>query len=89
MNIETLFFGRLRELTTVSQRAIAMKDNTRLVDLLEHLGEEYGAAFRHQVNNIRGLRILINGREYTLLGGIEAPLKEGDTVVFLPPIAGG
>jgi len=38
---------------------------------------------------IKGLRILIDGRDHTLLGGKEAPLNEGCTVVFLPPIAGG
>jgi MoaD family protein len=89
MNIEVLFFGKLRELTAVNRRAIAVKEDGKLADLLEHLNEEYGADFRRQVNNIRSLRILINGREHTLLGGMEAPLKDGDTVVLLPPIFGG
>ncbi len=89
MNIEVLFFGKLRELTAVNRRAIVVKDDSKLADLLERLSEEYGADFHHQVNNIQGLRILINGREYTLLGGMEASLKEGDTVVLLPPIFGG
>jgi len=89
MNIEVLFFGKLRELTAVNRRAVVVKDGSKLADLLEHLNEEYGAGFRQQVNNIKGLRILINGREYTQLGGKEAPLKDGDTVVLLPPIFGG
>jgi MoaD family protein len=89
MNIEVLFFGKLRELTAVNRRAIAVKDDGKLADLLERLNEEYGVDFRRQVKNIQGLRILINGREYAILGGMEAPLKEGDTVVLLPPIFGG
>ena len=89
MNIEVLFFGKLRELTAVNRRATVVKDGGKLADLLEQLNEEYGAGFRHQVNNIQGLRILINGREYTQLGGKEALLKDGDTVVLLPPIFGG
>jgi len=89
MNIEVLFFGQLRELTAVNRRTAVVKDGARLADLIEHFGEEYGAAFRQQVDNIKGLRILINGREYTLLGGMEAPLKDGDTVAILPPIFGG
>jgi len=89
MNIEVLFFGKLRELTAVNRRAVVVKDGSKLADLLEHLNEEYGAGFRQQVNNVKGLRILINGREYTQLGGKEAPLKDGDTVVLLPPIFGG
>jgi MoaD family protein len=89
MNVEVLFFGQLRELTAVRQTNVAMNDGARLVDLIEHLGEEYGDAFRHEVNNIRGLQILINGQQHTFLGGMEAPLKDGDTVVLLPPIFGG
>ncbi|MBC8273718.1 MAG: MoaD/ThiS family protein [Chloroflexi bacterium] len=89
MNVEVLFFGQLRELTAVRQTTVGMNDGTRLVDLIEHLGEEYGDAFRHEVNTIRRLQILINGQQHTFLGGIEASLKDGDTVVFLPPIFGG
>ena len=89
MKIEVLFFGQFRELTAVHDSIFVIKDAARLVDLIEHLGEEYGVAFRQQVDSINGLRILINGQEYTLLGGMETPLKDGDTVVLLPPIFGG
>lgn len=88
MKIEVLFFGQLRELTGVRDGVFTV-NGASLVDLMEHLGEKYGAAFRQQVDSINGLRILINGQEYMLLGGMEAPLKDGDTVVLLPPIFGG
>ena len=89
MNVEVLFFGQLRELTAVRQTTFVMNDGARLADLIEHLGEEYGDAFRHEVNNIRRLQILKNGQQHTILGDMEASLKDGDTVVFLPPIFGG
>jgi MoaD family protein len=89
MNIEVLFFGQLRDITGVSRLDAAIEDNARLADLVEYLGDKYGAAFIEKVDNIKGLRILINGREYFLLGHMEASLKDSDTVVFLPPIAGG
>ncbi len=89
MNIEVLFFGQLRELASVHGTNITINDGASIANLLGHLGEKYGVAFRRQVKNARGLRILINGREHTLLGGKEAFLKDGDTVVFLPPIFGG
>ena len=89
MNVEILFFGQLRELAAVRQTTFVMSDGARLVDLIKHLGEEYGDAFRHEVNNIGHLQILINGQRHTFLGGMEAPLKDGDTVVLLPPIFGG
>lgn len=84
-----LFFGQLRELTEEPRTAVEIKDNATLMDLMEYLVGAYGTAFRNTADDIKGLRILINGREYTLLGGMETLLKEGDTVVFLPPIAGG
>ncbi len=89
MNIEVLFFGQLRDITGVSRLNAEIKDNARLADLVEYLGEKCGAAFSQKVESIKGLRILINGREYFLLGHMEASLADGDTVVFLPPIAGG
>jgi MoaD family protein len=89
VNIEVLFFGQLRELTAVRQTTVAMNDGVKLVDLIEHLSEEYGTAFHHEISNIRHLQILINGQRHTFLGGMEALLKDGDTAVFLPPIAGG
>ena len=89
MSIEVLFFGQLRELTEARRTDVEIKDSASLVDLMEYLVRVYGIAFRDTADSIQGLRILINGREYTILDGMETILKEGDTVVFLPPIAGG
>ena len=89
MNIEILFFGQLREITGVSRTGVVIEENSRLADLVSHLSGQYGDAFREKIEGIEGLRILINGREFYLLGRMEAPLSDGNTVVFLPPIAGG
>ena len=89
MNIEVLFFGQLREITGVSRTNVVIDDNSRLADLVSYLTNQYGDTFREKVEGIEGLRILINGREYYLLGRMQAPLSDGNTVVFLPPIAGG
>lgn len=89
MNIEVLFFGNLREIAGVSRTNVVIDDSSRLADLVVFLSKQYGDAFREKIKDIQGLRILINGREYYLLGRMEAPLADGNTVVFLPPIAGG
>lgn len=89
MNIEVLFFGQLREITGVSRTGVVINDNSRLADLVLHLAGQYGDALQEKIEGIAGMRILINGREYYLLGRMEAPLSDGNTVVFLPPIAGG
>jgi MoaD family protein len=89
MNIEVLFFGQLRELTSSNRTTAALEGGASLADLIERLGEEYGTTFRKKMESIQGLRILINGREYKLLGGMDATLQDGNTVVLLPPIFGG
>jgi molybdopterin converting factor small subunit len=89
VNIEVLFFGELRELAGTRKSLIFIKENASLASLIKYLAEEHGIAFRQRLNYIQGLRILINGQEYVLLGGWGTPLRDGDTVVFLPPIAGG
>ena len=88
MNVEVLFFGRLRELAT-RQRIISIINGAQLTDLIELLAKEYGDEFRQVVTHLEGLRILINGGEHDLLDGMETPLQDGDVVVFLPITAGG
>ncbi|SHM31179.1 molybdopterin synthase subunit MoaD [Caldanaerovirga acetigignens] len=87
-SIKVIFFGQLRTLTGTRETTIALEDNSVLSHLISHLDKEY-KDFETQMNSINGLRILINGQEYELIGGLKTPLHDGDTVVFLPPIFGG
>ena len=89
MNLDILLFGQLRELAGVSKTTVTMEEESRLSELVRRLGEMHGNAFSQKLNGIEGLRILINGYEYSLLDGMETHLKKGDTVVFLPPVFGG
>ena len=89
IHLQALFFGKLRDLTEVRETGVVLEDGSRLTDLVSKLAEIYGQAFAEEVEAIQGLRILINGREYYLTGRMKSPLHEGDTIVFLPPIAGG
>lgn len=89
MEIEVLLFGKPRELAGTSQETVTVEDGAVLKDLVKQLGSQHGAAFAREVRRTKGIRILINGREYGLLGGMEAPLSDKDTVVFLPMMFGG
>ena len=60
-----------------------------LKGLVNHLGTRYGKDFAEALETTRGLRILVNGREYQQLSGLDTKLKEKDIVVLLPPIFGG
>ncbi len=89
MEIEVLLFGKPRELAGTSQEKITVEEGTRLRDVIELLGNKHGPAFSKEVHYTEGLRILINGREYGLVGGMEASLRDNDTLVFLSPVFGG
>lgn len=89
MDIEVMFFGRLRDLAGVSKEMVATNNEAKLLELVANLAEKHGTKFAEEVAATRGLRILVNGREYQALAGMETQLKNGDSVVLLPPIEGG
>jgi len=89
MLVNVLYFGHLREATLQDKETIELPSGATIGTLIEFLEGKYGPEYRTAMDAIKGLRILIDGRDHTLLGGKEAPLNEGCTVVFLPPIAGG
>ncbi len=88
MRVEVLLFGRPRELAGSSQETVALKQGASLSDLFESLGSKYGPSLANELGRTEGLIVLINGRDYSLLGGMSAPLKADDTVAVFP-IAGG
>jgi len=89
MNVEVMFFGKLRETAGTSKEQASLEAGGKLSDLMSCLEKTHGAKFAEEVRGIKGLRILINGREYQVLDGVETVLKEKDSVVLLPPIEGG
>jgi MoaD family protein len=89
LRVEVLFFGRLRAVVGSRSVEVHLDDEALLGDLISVLQSKYGDNLREAMDSIRGLRTLVDGREAALLGGMEAPLNDGCTVVFLPPIAGG
>ncbi|MFH1640004.1 MAG: MoaD family protein [Chloroflexota bacterium] len=89
MNIEIMFFGKLRDLAGIHKEEVDLETNARLSDLINRLGEKHGDGFCTKIKDMEGLRILINGREYQILDGFDTRLNERDAVVFLPLIEGG
>ena len=89
MKIKVLYFGNFRQLTGSKQDVCNIGESSNLGDLVSSLINSYGYEFRNEIDKTPGLRILINGRENMLMGGMEAPLRENDTIVILPPVVGG
>jgi MoaD family protein len=89
MDIEVSLFGKLRDIAGVYKETVNSAAAANLAWLVDRLEEKHGSDFAGALATIEGLRILVNGREYQLLDGMETPLKDKDSVVLLPPIEGG
>jgi molybdopterin converting factor subunit 1 len=81
LRVNVLFFGRVRELTGMSEDAIEMPSGATLADLFDR----YAARFP-QLTGFRGSLVASRNEEFAAW---ETPLSAGDDVAFLPPVSGG
>ncbi|MEM2939923.1 MAG: MoaD/ThiS family protein [Candidatus Bathyarchaeia archaeon] len=96
MKIEVRVFGDLIDFLGASKLTIEIGEGSKVADLISKMAE-VKAGFREKMEVLSmrrgatdyGLTILLNGRNINVLDGLETQLKDGDTVVFLPPVAGG
>ena len=93
MPINVKFFATFRDVLGLKELEIEPEENLKLIDLLEQLFQKFGEKFRNRIlegGNIRPqINIMINGRNIKFLDGINAPLKDGDTIALFPPVYGG
>ncbi len=90
MAIEVRIPTILRNYTGGAKSVEGSGDN--LAGLIADLDERYGG-LRERLVDDSGLRrfvnIYLNDEDVRFLGGLEAPVKDGDTVTVLPAVAGG
>jgi len=89
MEIESLYFGNLREITSLAQETILLKDGSKLIDLMGKFCETYGNDFRLQSDFGNSPVVFINSQPHEIPGGKEIILKKGDREVLLPITMGG
>ncbi|MHA1648715.1 MAG: MoaD family protein [Candidatus Helarchaeota archaeon] len=71
------------------------KSNNNLKELLIKLADQIGTKFKENVfdptsNKLHeDVTIIVNGRHFTSLDGLETILKSGDDVSIFPPLGGG
>jgi molybdopterin converting factor small subunit len=90
MAIEVRIPTILRNYTGGAKSVEGSGDN--LAGLIADLDERYDG-LRERLVDDSGLRrfvnIYLNDEDVRFLGGLEAPVKDGDTVTVLPAVAGG
>lgn len=88
------FFAALRDIVGDWSINLSLPEGITVGEILESLAKQYGERFRSYVYDEKGsvqdyLIFLINGESIHAMKGFETPLREGDSLVILPPIGGG
>ncbi|MEM4497897.1 MAG: MoaD/ThiS family protein [Nitrososphaerota archaeon] len=92
MRITVKTFATLREIFGgTGMLYLELPEGSTIEDLLKKLEEQYGS--RLDISRLVGenpnVKVLVNGREIMYLDGLRTRLRDGDSVAFIPPVAGG
>ena len=94
MAIIVKFIGALRHASGATELALNSKREISMRELINNITEEMPALKRslldQQLEDPRpNALILVNGREISVLNGLETNLKDGDEIVLVPVVHGG
>jgi molybdopterin synthase sulfur carrier subunit len=90
MSIEVRIPTILRPYTK-DQKTVSAEGET-LSAVISHLDSQYAGIGERLLDNgslRRFINVYINDEDVRFLGGLEAPVKAGDSVTILPAVAGG
>jgi MoaD family protein len=90
LKVKTLYFARLRELTGREAEELDVTEGSRCIDVVRAIAERYGEGLRRYLFDESGalrrsFAIALNGER----AAPETEVRDGDTVVVIPPISGG
>ena len=88
------FIGALRRISGKTQLTVNYEEEMSLKQLMAKILQEAPSQERtlngQQPDDSRfNALILVNGREISVLNGLETKLKDGDEIVFVPVVHGG
>lgn len=93
MPLTLKFIGALRQISGKTQLTVNFQGGMSLKDLITKISREMpqlDKTFSDQLNDSRSnALVLINGREISVLNGLETKLNDGDEIVFIPVVHGG
>jgi molybdopterin synthase sulfur carrier subunit len=94
VNVRVRGFAVFRDILGPEELEISTKAKT-IDQLIAHLTRSISAKLKDVLLDSatgeaqRGNKILVNGRDVEFLQGLATRLKDGDHVVFFPPVGGG
>ena len=93
MVLTVKFIGALRHISGETQLTINYEEDMSLKKLIAKISLEVPKlekSFSDQtVDSTSNALILVNGREISVLNGLETKLNDGDEIVFIPVVHGG
>lgn len=81
IRVKVLFFGRVRELTGLTEEEGEVREGTTLADLLERYMRRYP-----QLAGLRASLVTSRNQEFVTW---DTRITSGDEIAFLPPVSGG
>ncbi len=94
MTLSIKFIGALRHISGKTLLSVNYQEDISLKGLIDKLIQELPELKKtfsdQQINDSKSNSlILINGREISVLNGLETKLSDGDEIVFVPVVHGG
>jgi len=94
MKVNLKFVGSFRNLTNKSKVTLELEEGARLKEVIGRIVEKFPKIERALIDPELGdprpnTLIIVNGREISILKGLDTILKDGDEVVFIPVSHGG
>ena len=94
MKVNIKFVGSFRNLTNKSKVTLELEEGARLKEVIGRIVEKFPKIERALIDPELGdprpnTLIIVNGREISVLKGLDTILKDGDEVVFIPVSHGG
>jgi molybdopterin synthase sulfur carrier subunit len=92
--ITTRFLGALRHVAGAGEIILNVKDDISIAEMLKEITREL-PALNQSLNDQKpeelktNALILVNGKEISVLDGVETKLKDGDELVLVPVVHGG
>ncbi|MEM2946809.1 MAG: MoaD/ThiS family protein [Candidatus Bathyarchaeia archaeon] len=94
MKVNFRFVGSFRSIINKSKVIMELKEGAQLKEALKRIIEEFPKIEKALIDPELGdprpnTLIIVNGREISVLKGLEIVLKDGDEVIFIPVSHGG
>jgi MoaD family protein len=93
MPLTLKFIGALRQISGKTHLTVNFQEGMSLKELVTKISQEMPQLQKTLSNQLDDSRsnalVLVNGREISVLNGLETKLNDGDEIVFIPVVHGG